>query len=347
VSRPIAASVTIAGIITFNVWAYEDDMAANATVSVIVERLDETGTIISTVADKTFGTELGTSNAAKNWTASAAEVTDTTFDIGDRIRVRVYFDDATSLTMGSGHTCVLRYAGTSAAFDGDSYVTFTETLTFQETDPTGSQLFLTDTASAIADQGAGVNEKEMWTTRGGGVTTGIRDTAAGFTAPLQWTTSAGGNTIEWYTKPLQAFTLSGLVKCNLRALESAIAANAGMNAELAVVNGDGSGAAVFASGGIIAGATTFATGSGELAAAETAETVYLAGQSISVTAGQRLRLRVLLDDSAEALVTANTATLYYAGTSGGASGDSYITLAQTVSEAITFVPQIIMLHDGA
>ena len=38
------------------------------------------------------------------------------------------------------------------------------------------------------------------------------------------------------------------------------------------------------------------------------------------------------------MATSFTTTVYYAGTSGGASGDTYITLPQTVTEYVSSAP---------
>ena len=151
VSAPLAADATISGTITFNIWALESSMSANATVAVILERLDSTGAIVSTIVDSSFGTELGTSSAAKNWTASP---TSTNMLEGDRIRARIYFDDATASTMANGFTLTANINGTSAAADGDSYFSLTETLSFHTTTPTGSVLYpLNDNSDLLNDTG--------------------------------------------------------------------------------------------------------------------------------------------------------------------------------------------------
>jgi len=109
-----------------------------------------------------------------------------------------------------------------------------------------------------------------------------------------------------------------------------------LRAEIAVCAADGSGATVW-------GATTHqspfpsnSTTEGEIATSETAYVVRVAGDDTAVTNGQRLRLRVYIDDITNSpMVTAFTATLFYDGTSGGASGDSFIILPQTVTEYIS------------
>lgn len=323
ISEPLAADVTIAGTITFNLWMSENNMSANCGAQCVIERLDHLGAIISTVVNSEKGTELPvTTRAAQNWTAAP---TSTAFNKGDRIRIRVASNDVG--TMGSGFTFNFADSGPTADADGDSYVTFTETFSFMTATPAGSSLYLTNVAGPAV--GAAV-EKEMWTARGDGVNSIVVNTAAGWTAPIQWTDSAGGTVVEWYSRPLQAFTLAERILLNIRALESNAAATASLRCELAVTNGDGSNVVVWAAANHYDG-TLF----GELGTSETADVWHLAGDDLAVTDGQRLRLRVYLDDVSNVpMVTGHTATLFYDGTSGGASGDSFITLTQTVSESV-------------
>lgn len=324
ISLPLDADTTISGTITVNLWAFESNMAANVAINAIIERLDSQGAVVSTIAQTARTTELGFSGSptVQNFTVTP---TSTNMLKGDRIRVRIYGDDSTS-NMASGHTFTLSYDGSTGGAAGDSYVSFTETFGFLTTTPAGSTLYLTDVAGPAV--GSAV-EKEMWTSRGDGVNSIVRNTAAGWTAPLQWTDSAGGTVVEWYSKQLTAFTLSGLVRCNLRCLESSADAQAGLRAELAVCDNDGTNVAVWGATGYVSSTTSLQ----ELDTTEAAHVLDIAGDDLSVTSGQRLRLRVFLDDQDQIqLVTGHSATLYYDGTSGGASGDSYITLSQTVTE---------------
>lgn len=321
-SEPLDAAVTISGTITLNIWAHENDMMANVAINAIIERIDSQGNVASTIAQSANTTELGTASSANNFTVSP---TSTAMAKGDRIRVRIYGDDGGG-SMASTYTFTVTVGGATGGADGDSYVTFTETLGFLTSAPAGSVLYLTDAAGpAVGSQ----VEKDMWTSRGDGVNSIVVNTAAGWTAPIQWTDSAGGTVVEWYSRQLQALTLAGLVKCNLRA--STTATFLGVRAELAVCNSDGSGASVW-------GATNWVDGGTSVddrlnSTAEAVCAVTLAGADTSVTDGQRLRLRLYIDDvSSGAILSGNTGTLYYDGTSGGASGDSYITLPQTISE---------------
>lgn len=134
ISEPLAAAVTISGTITFNICALESNAMANAGLGVVVQRLNNLGAVVSTIVDSVQGTELGTANARRTWTATP---TSTAMQKGDRFRIRVYFDDAGG-TMVTGYTLTLTYDGTNAS-TGDSNVDFAETLTFMSSTPAYAQ----------------------------------------------------------------------------------------------------------------------------------------------------------------------------------------------------------------
>lgn len=122
------AAVTISGTVTLNIWGFEDAMATNAQLAVIISRYDSGGGFVSDViaqgnANHAKGVELGTSSAVQNWTATP---TSTTFSAGDWLAVIVHVD--ASGTMAVGQVSV-KYDGTTGSADGDSFVTFTETIT--------------------------------------------------------------------------------------------------------------------------------------------------------------------------------------------------------------------------
>lgn len=352
ISLPINQDVTIAGAITVNLWGFESDALANAAINVVIERLDSTGAIASTIVKTTRTTELtvlAVSPTLNNFTATP---TSTNMLKGDRFRVRVFYDDAAAGNMASGFAMGFAY-GNSVANTAQSYVQFTEVFGFQTTEPTGTVLYPTTTTGPAV--GAD-DEREMWTSRGGSATTAVRNTATGWTAPLQWTASAGGSNIEWYSKRLTAFTLDGLVRVNLRAHESNASATAGIRAELAICNSDGSSAVVWAAATLVDSTSpgvygpSATTSEGELNTAESAVKGWLSGDTTSVTDGQRLRLRLFVDDSASgAMATGFTATLTYNGPTGGASGDTWIQLPQSVTEfaGVTDVPGTVNSSWGA
>lgn len=157
--------------------------------------------------------------------------------------------------------------------------------------------------------------------------TAVVNSAAGWTAGIQWTATAGGTAVEWYTPTLQAVTLSGLVSANIRAAESNAAMQGTVRLDVAVVNGDGTGAVTYGVG----------VANAELGTSEGAMTVYASGPDISVTQGQRLRFRLYLEDFEAALVTGYTGTVYYSGATAGASGDTYVVLPVALTEYVAAV----------
>lgn len=317
ISPPLDQDVTIAGTITLNLRCSETNMSANCAINAIIERIDSTGARASTIAQTARTTEMAvTTETAENFTVSP---TSTNMLKGDRLRIRVYADDSTA-NMGSGFSVTFWFNGPTAAASGDSYVTFTENFAFQTTDPTGSQIFLTDTASDVSTASV---DREAWTARGAGVQSDVTNTANGPTAPIQITDTAGGTVVDWFTKQLQATTLSGVAFANICGLESNVAANATHRVEIARVDADGTNPTVWA-------ATTH---SSEWGTSEANGTMYVAGADLAISDGQRLRLRLFIDDdNISSLVSGHTVTNRYAGTSGGGSGDTFITFEQTLSQ---------------
>jgi hypothetical protein len=321
ISPPISADVTISGAITGNLWSSESSMSANVAINFVVDVIRATDNSIVEIVKSARVTEVATTTrAVNNFTATPG--TGVVVNRGDRIRIRIFGDDAG--TMASGFTFDLGYSGATADADGDSYVTFTETFAF-ESAPAGTTLYLTDTISDVATTAV---DREAWTSRGAGVVNDVTNTAAGWTTPIQVTDTAGGAVVEWYTKQLQTFTLGGMARANIRALRSA-ANFASLKVEIARVDSDGTNPVVW---GFWCRNVAEAT-QGNIATTETAYTVNVSGDDLAVSDGQRLRIRVFVDDCAEAALTSGiTVTVFYNGTSAGASGDSYVILPQSVSE---------------
>lgn len=323
ISEPLDQDVTISGTITFNMRMAESMASANAGAQCVIERLDATGAVVSTIINSEKGTEVGTAEAAENWTGTP---TSTSLNKGDRLRIRVAFNDAGG-TMASGLTLTFWYGGTSAGASGDSFVTFTETFGFLTTTPSGSVIYPTDVASDVATAAV---DREAWTSRGAGVQNDVVNTATGWTNPIQLTDTAGGTAVDWWTKQLSAFTLGGRCVVNDRCQNGLATNNATPRWEIAVCDGDGSNCVVWGASNTKQIPST----------SEVAKTIVIAGDDTSVGDGQRLRLRRYIDDGAPsgiegAMVTGSTQTFYYAGTSGGASGDTFLTFTETLSE---FVP---------
>lgn len=319
VSEPLSADFTIAGTITFNIWASETAMANNAGLQVVVERLDSTCAVVSTVINSEFGTELGTSTTVNNWTGVP---TSTDFAKGDRIRIRICVNDVGTMA-ASAPGWSITTGGPTGGASGDSWIQFTEDLTFESTDPTGSTLYLTSTAASGGINPGSATDLEAWTSRGGGSTNSVTNTVAGPTSPIQITDTGGGTALEWYTRPLTAFTLAGLVKFSVRAKRSVLNF-AVVRGEVALCNNDGSLVSVWAAAG---------AQSGPNSTTDAAYAIYPAGQDLDVAEGQRLRFRIYLDDFTQPMVGSSNDTISYNGPTSGAAGDTFVILPQTVTES--------------
>jgi len=144
--------------------------------------------------------------------------------------------------------------------------------------------------------------------------------------------------IEWYTKPLQAFTLGDKAKGNIRLSgNSALAASA--RCDISRVDGDGTNPTLWGSWCLALRDNT----GGKLGDAETIETFWISGDDLSISNGQRLRIRVYLEDESDDAISAAafTASVYYNGPTADASGDSWIQLPQNILELIP-IPILIM-----
>lgn len=330
-SAPLAADVTISGTITLNLYGSENSMSANVAINAKIDRVRPDGTITQ-IAKSANVTELGTTSGVFNFTVTP---TSTACLKGDRLRLIVFGDDSTGANMASGFTFTFIYGATSAASSGDSWIRFTENLTFMSTTPAGSQLFLRATTGPAVNS---ADEREMWTSRGASSTTATVNTVSGMTNPVQWTASAGGSVIEWYTRPLTAFTLSDLVYANIRLGCSNTACRVGPRLELAVCDGDGTNVTVLTSWVFYDQASMFATPvsgnlNGELTTtADDDRRTWFSVPTTSVADGQRLRLRMYADDCHLPQVSGHTAFVSFDGPTASAAGDSYITLSQSVTE---------------
>lgn len=130
ISAPLSSGVTISGTITPNIWGYESNNACNCGFRYEVLRWSAAeGGIVSSlgIATDNGATEWGTSAAVR--TSPTLTPTSTAFAVGDRIVIVVYNDDANGVTEASGRSWNLDIAGPAGA-DGDTYLSFTETISF-------------------------------------------------------------------------------------------------------------------------------------------------------------------------------------------------------------------------
>lgn len=162
ISEPLDADVTISGTITFNAWGLESSMSANFGLACRVHRLDNLGVLVSQIIDSPRNVELGTSAAVQNWTGSP---TSTAMQKGDRLMVVYCFDEVG--TGASGFTATFNYDGPTAAANGDTYITFTETFGFLTATPAGTKVYFRSTASPADGYDPDWNTLAMDTARGG------------------------------------------------------------------------------------------------------------------------------------------------------------------------------------
>lgn len=138
------------------------------------------------------------------------------------------------------------------------------------------------------------------------------------------TTTASGTWISlgyFATPPLNAFTLTGSISCNLRGLE----ANTNANASLGVrfykwTRSAGLGAL------IVQASATVELGTAETAVAATATAPSTAFANGDVLVAEMGIINIGSMGSGRAV------TLYFNGPTAGASGDSYITIPQTITQ---------------
>ena len=131
VSAPVSANVTISGTVTPNFWGYESNNTCNCGLRYEVLRWSVAqGGIVSSLGISTDDglTEWGTSAAVRTAPAITSP-TSTNFAIGDRIILVVYNDDGNGVTQAAARWWYLDING-AASSDGDSYLSFTETITF-------------------------------------------------------------------------------------------------------------------------------------------------------------------------------------------------------------------------
>jgi len=179
-SEPLSADFTISGTITGNLWGLESTMNDNTAINFVVDKVDGATGAVTQIAKSARVTELGTTPATVN--NFPVTPTSTACKRGDRLRIRPFIDDiGTAMIVG---TTTFSYNGPTAAVAGDSYVQFTENLTFEPAAaPTGSTYYLTDTAETINPGSA--TEKKALTTSGSSSVNAVASTAAGPTAGVQ------------------------------------------------------------------------------------------------------------------------------------------------------------------
>lgn len=193
-SRPLSSAVTISGTISFDIWAYESNMSANAYLTALVWVVRPDGTS-SLICNSTFGTELGTTSALKSWSATA---TSTNCYPGDVLHLALFISGS---SQAAGYQVTIGSDGPDGGTYG-SKITFTETLSFIDTDPSGT---VTNFKSSLADFGSTPNKK-LWTDAPSGTEVSYLKSPATFPGHNQWDIAYA---LNWNTPQLEAVTLEG------------------------------------------------------------------------------------------------------------------------------------------
>ena len=126
--RSPSAGWTLAGLVSFSLWAEESQSKANC--GIMAHLLKRTAAGVETEIDTgwAYGApdEITAVSAAEYlWTATP---TSTNFAADDRLMLAVYIINVG--TMATGYTCTLTYAAAPAA-TGDSFLQLTENVTFK------------------------------------------------------------------------------------------------------------------------------------------------------------------------------------------------------------------------
>ena len=191
-----------------------------------------------------------------------------------------------------------------------------------------TKLFLLDTASAANPYPS--EERRLSPLRGAAAATYTMDTIAGSVAPptsaTQFTRTAGGPVQTWYTMPLDAVTIVSSVTFNIRAWESAQQANAAITAVLYRAD---------SAGVILSTVATALSGRGELGTAETPQTWTRQPAPTALNNGDRLALRIYIDDYGDLGNMAGGRSAYVAvgGPAANASGDSWVQFLEELRPA--------------
>src|SRR5512139_2024524 len=127
-SPSLTEAVNISGTVTINIWAQESNMSANAGGRARLYKVSAdraTWTAIGGPWDDGVEFGFGGSRTVFHWTGAT---TATDFAVGERIGVRLYITGVGP--MATGYTCTVGHDGANSGQDGDTYVSTTETLTF-------------------------------------------------------------------------------------------------------------------------------------------------------------------------------------------------------------------------
>lgn len=195
----------------------------------------------------------------------------------------------------------------------------------QATLQASTKLYLRDDVSP-ANPDAGEERLLAWR-RGSAAVTYTKNTPGAVTPPTavsQFTKTAGGAVQTWYTPPLDAVTIVSSVTFNIWAMESAIQANAGLTAELLRANASGAVQSVIAAVHVP---------SNELGISMQGWSWTVEPVQTALSLGDRLALRLHLDDAGGSMATNRQAFASVGGPTAGAEGDSWVQLLEDIRPA--------------
>ncbi|MDT8286037.1 MAG: fibronectin type III domain-containing protein [Elusimicrobiales bacterium] len=195
----------------------------------------------------------------------------------------------------------------------------------QATLQASTKLYLRDEVSP-ANPGADEERLLAWR-RGSAAVTYTKNTPGAVTPPTaasQFTKTGGGAVQTWYTPPLDAVTIVSSVTFNIWAMESAIQANAGLTAELLRSNAAGTPQSVIAAVHVPAY---------ELGTAMQAWSWTVEPSQTALSLGDRLALRLHLDDAGGTMAGNRQAFASVGGPTAGAEGDSWVQLLEDIRPA--------------
>lgn len=189
------------------------------------------------------------------------------------------------------------------------------------------------TATLTSHWAAGATKRLLSLTRGGAAVTQTDNTIASLGTSEATAQSWGSTTnnlsgvtgLTWITNPLNAVTISGNISYNIRALESNTMANYGLFVGVYRIPSGGGAETTFASM-----SQTVELGTVQAAFTETSAPI----TSPAFAAGDRLAINIFWLPGAGAGATASGFTVsgFYNGPTGGASGDTFITFTETITE---------------
>lgn len=161
ISPPFARGFIMSGTAMMNLWALESSLLANATIQVRFIKYSG-GSEGAAFFTSSFGTELGTSAAACNWTGT---VSAQPFAAGDRLVIKIDGTNATSLTMAGSQTVTLDYAGPTVSADGDSWISIPADISYSTSFP-GTETPVSESGNWKNGQTDGLDFNDCVTTPG-------------------------------------------------------------------------------------------------------------------------------------------------------------------------------------